>query len=112
MNNIDLYIVKKGDTLYNIAKRYNMTYGELMNLNNLTSTLINIGKQIIVPSNIFNQDRGPICRDDVSGKLEHQHQDREGKVRRLSVPVCFQDHTYIAGRSKSSKLLFAKGFCG
>ena len=51
MNNIDLYIVKKGDTLYNIAKRYNMTYGDLMNLNNLTSTLINIGKQIIVPSN-------------------------------------------------------------
>lgn len=51
MNNIDLYIVKKGDTLYNIAKRNNMTYGELMNLNNLTSTLINIGKQIIVPSN-------------------------------------------------------------
>ncbi len=50
MNNIDLYIVEKGDTLYNIAKKYNITYEELMNINNLTSTLINIGKQLIVPS--------------------------------------------------------------
>ena len=50
MNNIDLYIVEKGDTLYNIAKKYNITYRELMNINNLTSTLINIGKQLIVPS--------------------------------------------------------------
>ncbi len=44
------YTVKAGDTLWNIAKRYNTTVEELMRLNNLTSDLINIGKVLIVPT--------------------------------------------------------------
>lgn len=54
MNNIELYIVKAGDTLYNIAKKYKTTWQELMRINNLTSTLLRIGKQLIVPGNINN----------------------------------------------------------
>ena len=49
--NIDLYIVNKGDTLYNIAKKHNITWQELMQVNDLNSTLLRIGKQLIVPSN-------------------------------------------------------------
>ncbi len=51
MNNIDLYIVKSGDTLYNLAKKYQTTWQELMRVNNMTSTLLRIGKQLIVPGN-------------------------------------------------------------
>lgn len=51
MNNFDLYIVEKGDTLYNLAKRYQTTWQELMRVNNMTNTLLNIGKQLIVPGN-------------------------------------------------------------
>ncbi len=51
MNNIDIYIVTKGDTLYNIAKKYQTTWQELMRVNNMTSTLLHIGKQLIVPGN-------------------------------------------------------------
>ena len=51
MDNIDIYIVTKGDTLYNIAKRYQTTWQELMRINNMTSTLLHIGKQLIVPGN-------------------------------------------------------------
>ena len=51
MNNIDIYIVTKGDTLYNIAKKYQTTWQELMRINNMTSTLLRIGKQLIVPGN-------------------------------------------------------------
>ncbi len=54
MNNIDLYIVEKGDTLYNLAKKYQTTWQELMRMNNLTSTLLHIGKQLIVPGNNRN----------------------------------------------------------
>lgn len=43
------YIVKKGDTLYNIAKRYNITPKELMDYNNLSSSLLNIGDTILIP---------------------------------------------------------------
>ena len=51
MKNIDIYIVTKGDTLYNIAKKFQTTWQELMRMNNLTSTLLRIGKQLIVPGN-------------------------------------------------------------
>ncbi len=51
MKNIDLYIVKAGDTLYNIAKKYQILWQELMQLNNMNSTMLAIGKQLIVPGN-------------------------------------------------------------
>ena len=43
------YVIKKGDTLYNIAKRYNVTPQELMDYNNLSSSLLNIGNTILIP---------------------------------------------------------------
>ena len=51
MKNIELYIVKAGDTLYNIAKRYQILWQDLMKINNMDSTMLNIGKQLIVPGN-------------------------------------------------------------
>lgn len=43
------YVIKKGDTLYNIAKRYNITPQELMDYNYLSSSLLNIGNTILIP---------------------------------------------------------------
>lgn len=42
------YTVKKGDTLFNVAKRFNMTVDELRLLNNLTDTGIKIGQELLV----------------------------------------------------------------
>jgi len=42
------YTVQKGDTLYNIAKRYNMTVDELKALNGLTDNGVKIGQKLIV----------------------------------------------------------------
>ena len=44
------YIVKSGDSLYSIAKRYNTTADELKRINNLTSNLLMIGQELIIPS--------------------------------------------------------------
>ena len=44
------YIVKPGDTLYNIAKRYNITVNDLKNLNNLNTNLLKIGDNLIIPN--------------------------------------------------------------
>lgn len=43
-NNNDEYIVKKGDTLYSIARRYNMSVDNLKVLNNLTNNELQIGQ--------------------------------------------------------------------
>jgi len=42
------YTVKKGDSLYSIAKKYNTTVDRLKQLNNLTSNLLSIGQILIV----------------------------------------------------------------
>ena len=38
------YIVQKGDSLYSVAKKYNITVNELKELNNLTNNLLSIGQ--------------------------------------------------------------------
>ena len=45
----DVYTVQRGDTLYSIARKYNTTVNELINLNNLSSTDLSIGQQIKLP---------------------------------------------------------------
>ena len=44
-----IYTIKRGDTLYNIAKKYNITLEELINFNEQGTTLLNIGEQILIP---------------------------------------------------------------
>jgi len=42
------YTIQKGDTLYSIAKKFDLSISDLMNLNNLTSSALNTGQQLIV----------------------------------------------------------------
>ncbi len=45
----DIYVVKKGDTLYAIAHRYNMDVGDLCHKNEISHTAtLNIGQKILV----------------------------------------------------------------
>ncbi len=43
------YKVVSGDSLYSIAKKYNTTVDKIKSLNNLTSNLLNIGDELLVP---------------------------------------------------------------
>ena len=63
-DNNKYYIVKKGDSLYSIARRNNMTVDELKSLNNLTSNILSIGQKLIissgsnVPNNVYVVKKG------------------------------------------------------
>ena len=46
------YNVKKGDSLYSIAKAYNTTTKDIIKLNNLTSTNLSIGQYLKIPTQI------------------------------------------------------------
>ncbi len=45
----NLYTVKKGDSLYQIALKFNTTVNDIKRLNNLTSNLLSIGQQLKIP---------------------------------------------------------------
>lgn len=46
----EYYTVKKGDTLYGIANKYNTTVSELKGLNNLVNNNLNIGDVLKIPT--------------------------------------------------------------
>lgn len=45
----NVYIVKRGDTLYKIAQNYDTTVSDLIKLNNLTNTSLSIGQMLEIP---------------------------------------------------------------
>ena len=59
-NNYDYYTIKKGDTLYSLSKKYNISVDELKNLNNLSSNILSVGTLLKVPliNNIYIVKKG------------------------------------------------------
>ena len=60
LEDTEIYQVKRGDTLYNIASKFNTTVDNLKNINNLTSNTLTIGQNLLVP--IFEDNNGSISR--------------------------------------------------
>lgn len=52
------YVVKKGDSLWNIAQKYNTTVSELVSLNNLGTTVLKIGQVLKLPSSDTTNNNG------------------------------------------------------
>ena len=50
------YTVKVGDTLWTIAKQYNLNIDELKNLNNLTNNMLTVGQRLKISNIPANED--------------------------------------------------------
>lgn len=48
-SNITIYTVKRGDTLYSIAKQYDVSIDDLLEYNQLFNTILTIGQQLVIP---------------------------------------------------------------
>ena len=55
-NECVIYTVKKGDSLYEIAKKYNTSVDAIKRYNNLTTNNLSIGQKIRIPCNIEDND--------------------------------------------------------
>ena len=48
-NTSNLYVVKRGDSLWSIANKFNVSINKIRMLNNLNSDILTIGQTIIIP---------------------------------------------------------------
>lgn len=74
-----IYEIKKGDTLYSLAKERNITVSQLMQVNNLSSTTIYMGKNLMLPTIITIKKGDTLYRlakqyDTTVSQLKHINQ--------------------------------------
>ena len=55
-NNMFMYTVQKGDSLYKIAMKYNTTVNDIVSLNNLKSTNLTIGEVLRIPETYTKEE--------------------------------------------------------
>ena len=55
-NNGIIYTVKEGDTLYKIALDNNTTVSDIITLNNLSSTILSVGQQLLLPNKSIDKE--------------------------------------------------------
>lgn len=54
----DVYIVKKGDTLWDLANKYNTSVTKIKELNKLNSNIIYVGQKLIIPNSLYTVKKG------------------------------------------------------
>ena len=55
-NNMFMYTVKKGDSLYSIAQKYKTTVGEIISLNYLKDDKLQIGQVLRIPETYTKEE--------------------------------------------------------
>ncbi|HEY8445401.1 MAG TPA: LysM peptidoglycan-binding domain-containing protein [Bacilli bacterium] len=116
------YVVKSGDTLYNIAKNYGITVQDLMKENDLTNTTIYPNQVLVIPKSVASGAmyfmEYVVKKDDTLQKISEQfdvpteeigrYNDvtqlllAEGQV--LTIPTRYKVYTVKEGDSLSSIL--------
>ncbi len=104
----EVYIVKKGDSLYKIAKEYNTTIDELKRINNLTNNTISIGQILKLPK---KYDKYVVKSGDTLYKISKNYNISVDELKRinnltsnilsigqiLNVPKDFNSYTVKSG---------------
>ena len=79
----NIYIVKKGDTLYSIAGKNNITVNELKSINNLSSNLLSIGQMLKIPSN-FNKKIYVVKKGDSLWSISKNNNTTVDKIKSIN----------------------------
>ena len=80
----NIYIIKKGDSLYSISKLYGITVDELKSANNLSTNTLSIGQTLIIPSsnqNITNEIIYTVKKGDSLWLIANKYDTTVDKIR-------------------------------
>ena len=70
--NKNIYIVQSGDSLWNIAKKFNISVNELKNINNLSTNMLTIGQKLTIPEQ-NNYEKYTVQSGDSLWKISRQY---------------------------------------
>ncbi len=83
-DNYYIYTVKKGDSLWLIAQRNDTTVDEIIKLNNLTSTVLQIGDQLKIPTNNTQSNTYIVKKGDTLWSIARENNITVEELKRLN----------------------------
>ena len=79
---VNSYIVNSGDTLYSIAKKFNISLNKLKEYNNLDSNLLSVGQKLLIP---IGEDTTYVVKaGDTLYKIAREFNTTVDEIRRLN----------------------------
>lgn len=79
---VNSYVVNSGDTLYSIAKKFNISVNKLKKYNNLNNNLLSIGQKLLIP---IGEDTTYVVRNgDTLYKIAREFNTTVDELRRLN----------------------------
>jgi len=111
----NVYVVKKGDSLYKIAQNYDTTVSEIMKLNNLTSTALSIGQILEIPVKNVSNNTYTVKSGDSLYKIAQNNNTTVNELKSLNnltsnllsigqvlkIPTTTSNNTYIVKKGDS-----------
>ena len=77
----DYYIVQKGDTLWSIANKYNISVNELKSINNKTNNSLSINEKLIIP---FNNNTYTVKKGDTLYSIANKYNTTVNKLKEIN----------------------------
>lgn len=80
----NVYVVKKGDTLYGIAQANNTTVDEIKKFNNLTSNILSTGQLLKIPSSLLPEARYTVKKGDSLYSIANKYNTTVDELKRIN----------------------------
>lgn len=91
------YVIKKGDTLYSLSKRYHTTVSKLKQMNQLSSDSIQVGKKILVPAGTSPLPQKPATSNPVKKPVQQKEVPKQttNSIYNPKVPMEREQQEYL-----------------
>ena len=80
----NVYVVKKGDTLYGIAQANNTTVDEIKKFNNLTSNILSTGQLLKIPSALLPEATYTVKKGDPLYSIANKYNTTVDELKRIN----------------------------
>lgn len=80
----NVYVVKKGDTLYGIAQANNTTVDEIKKFNNLTSNILSTGQLLKIPSALLPESTYTVKKGDSLYSIANKYNTTVDELKRIN----------------------------